>query len=207
MKMTMGEALQAAIREQFSPDLQTDLRPDSRNPAHEPSEQALPDVAELSERLGKPDPVFEAWRGRQNKKSWAHLDLSALRIGYELGLRAVTAECAELRKHNAALAALWSKAVDRTTAAQHELQSRTDAGAECPVQERSAWRDIATAPKDGTAIWAFNGEQARMRWIAGDGYALWIYDDALLGDACPDPDQPTHWMPLPSEPVSAEVAT
>ncbi|HEX7324286.1 MAG TPA: hypothetical protein VF292_02890 [Rhodanobacteraceae bacterium] len=168
---------------------------DTRGPG-QPA-QSLPDVPELSERLGKPDPVFAAWRGRQNKKSWVHLDLSALRIGYELGLRAVNAECLELRKHNAALAACWSKAVDRAEAVEAKVATLTQQ----PAEAQPAWRDIATAPKDGTVIWAFNGEQGRMRWIEGAEYALWIYDDELLSDACPEPDQPTHWMPLPVEPA------
>lgn len=62
------------------------------------------------------------------------------------------------------------------------------------------WQPIETAPKDGTPIWAYNGEQVRMRWIHGDDYALWVYDDDLLSDVCPDPEQPTHWMSLPAPP-------
>lgn len=69
--------------------------------------------------------------------------------------------------------------------------------------ERAAtpqWLPIETAPKDGTEIWAFNGEQGRMRWIECPGYGLWIWDDVLLSDADPEPEQPTHWMPLPPAP-------
>ncbi|MGY0708761.1 DUF551 domain-containing protein, partial [Bordetella bronchiseptica] len=65
---------------------------------------------------------------------------------------------------------------------------------------RSAWMLIDSAPKDGTEIWAYNGEQARMRWIEGECYALWIWADELLSDADPNPDQPTHWQPLPAAP-------
>lgn len=49
---------------------------------------ALPDVTDLANKLGHPDPVFDAWRDRQDARSWVRLDLSALRIGYELGRRA-----------------------------------------------------------------------------------------------------------------------
>lgn len=63
------------------------------------------------------------------------------------------------------------------------------------------WRPIESAPKDGHEIWAFNGEQARMKWICGDGYALWSWADALLADVDPSPEQPTHWMPLPQPPA------
>ncbi|GAB2704208.1 DUF551 domain-containing protein [Comamonas sediminis] len=71
-------------------------------------------------------------------------------------------------------------------------------GADC-------WQSIETAPKDGTEVWAFNGEQARMRWIEGPGYALWVWVDALLEDADPSPDQPTHWQPLPAAPKQEEI--
>lgn len=66
----------------------------------------------------------------------------------------------------------------------------------------SRWQPICEAPKDGTEVWAFNGEQGRMRWIEGDGYALWAWADTLLSDTDPMPTQPTHFMPLPADPAS-----
>lgn len=62
-----------------------------------------------------------------------------------------------------------------------------------------AWQPIETAPKD-QEIWAFNGEQGRMKWSEGDCWALWIWADELLQDADPSPDQPTHWAPLLAAP-------
>lgn len=61
------------------------------------------------------------------------------------------------------------------------------------------WQPIQTAPKDGT-VWAFNGEQGVMAWSEGDGWALWVWADALLSDVDPAPAQPTHWQPLPAPP-------
>lgn len=63
------------------------------------------------------------------------------------------------------------------------------------------WQPIETAPTTGEEIWAFNGEQARMKFIQGDGYALWAWADEVLTDIDPFPDQPTAWMPLPKPPA------
>lgn len=62
------------------------------------------------------------------------------------------------------------------------------------------WQPIETAPKDGAEIWAYNGTQQRMKWICGDGYALWVHADNTLSDIDPSPDQPTSYMPLPEPP-------
>ena len=67
---------------------------------------------------------------------------------------------------------------------------------------KSAWKVIETAPKDATRIWCFNGSQGVMHWIEGDGYALWVWTEELLSDADPEPEQPTHWMPLPEPPAA-----
>lgn len=45
----------------------------------------LPTIDELTKRLGTADPVFAAWRDSVPDTHWVKLDLSALRIGYELG--------------------------------------------------------------------------------------------------------------------------
>ena len=64
-----------------------------------------------------------------------------------------------------------------------------------------AWQPIETAPRDGAEVWAFNGKQARMKWIEGGYFALWVWADELLADADPNPEQPTHWQPLPAAPA------
>lgn len=62
------------------------------------------------------------------------------------------------------------------------------------------WQPIEGARKDGSVIWAFNGEQGRMKWSEGDGWGLWIWDDEVLMDVDPSPTQPTHFMTLPPAP-------
>lgn len=59
------------------------------------------------------------------------------------------------------------------------------------------WQPIETAPKSGL-IWAYNGQQACMEWIEGEGF--WAWYDENLREIDPDPEQPTHWMPMPEAP-------
>jgi len=69
------------------------------------------------------------------------------------------------------------------------------------------WRPIELAPFDGTEIWAFNGEQARMKFVHGDCYALWIWADEVLADVDPAPEQPTYFRHLPAPPIATENAS
>lgn len=62
------------------------------------------------------------------------------------------------------------------------------------------WQPIETAPTDGSEVWAFNGEQARMKFVSAEWYALWIWANEVIAAAEPHPIQPTHWMPLPAPP-------
>ena len=47
--------------------------------------EGLPDFNELIKKLGTPDEIFDAWRDASSDRHWKHFDLSALRLGYELG--------------------------------------------------------------------------------------------------------------------------
>lgn len=44
-----------------------------------------PSVVDLRECMDRPDPQWEAWRNSVPDKHWARFDLSAVRLGYELG--------------------------------------------------------------------------------------------------------------------------
>ena len=63
------------------------------------------------------------------------------------------------------------------------------------------WRDIATAPKDGSFILTFAGDMAVQVTVGN-----WVENDAdisvtdIAGTWRDDGAEPTHWMPLPPAP-------
>lgn len=77
-------------------------------------------------------------------------------------------------------------------------------------EQMGEWRDIATAPKDGTVIlaWcdAMDWPEAVM-WIDytpdddQDEPGFWAYAEDMLNDATGGAN-PVHWQPLPSHPTS-----
>lgn len=75
------------------------------------------------------------------------------------------------------------------------------------IGDAPGWRDIATAPRDGTDCVLWDGRRARFgSWRVDEGFAskepMWLddsYDDFSCGFASV-PITPTHWMPLPPPP-------
>lgn len=67
------------------------------------------------------------------------------------------------------------------------------------------WRDISTAPKDGTEVIVFAPDNDPPVFTASCLYDKWSASvegrhapaDDFFGD---DPKRPTHWMPLPEPP-------
>ena len=64
------------------------------------------------------------------------------------------------------------------------------------------WKDIETAPKDGTRVLVFSGDWIAIAYWKSDAqiWCVWDCEDYfpsvhLVGD-----DAPTHWMPLPEPP-------
>lgn len=61
--------------------------------------------------------------------------------------------------------------------------------------DATEWRDIESAPKDGTWIWAgWLRQPPTMILHWNDSFAQWVDDNGT------DPLPPTHWMPLPPNP-------
>ena len=66
----------------------------------------------------------------------------------------------------------------------------------------SEWRDIDSAPRDGSSILLAGQYLASGKWEIETGQYL-AYRRAW---PCVGEDQPTHWMPLPPPPNNATVA-
>lgn len=85
-----------------------------------------------------------------------------------------------------------------------------------PNDPAQGWRDISTAPKNGTEIWLYREDCDAFlgRWIApceflnedeyegDDGWdeCDWFFADFVRGGRVTD-GAPTHWMPLPTSPL------
>lgn len=62
------------------------------------------------------------------------------------------------------------------------------------------WRPITKDDRKADKILTPEGY---MKWIEGDDFALWIWDDSLLADADPDPPQPELCFDLPPVPIAS----
>ncbi len=66
------------------------------------------------------------------------------------------------------------------------------------------WQNISTAPKDGTQILIWNGQDTVVAWW--DDVYIWVSPGAwisYLNRSDTDEYEPTHWMPLPAPPKDA----
>lgn len=70
-----------------------------------------------------------------------------------------------------------------------------------------AWRPIETAPKDGTHVdlWAGEERVADCRWnISRRRWEHWGWGDYDGMDMVKVDFEPTHWIPIPSAPLKEE---
>ncbi len=68
------------------------------------------------------------------------------------------------------------------------------------------WMPIESAPKDRDVILVNDTNDdaapwAAAKWLDGDEWSGWIYDDEILNDNLPLGPQPTHWLDVPAIPV------
>jgi len=84
------------------------------------------------------------------------------------------------------------------------------------------WREISTAPKDGSEMLGYREDAGVMiiRWMCADDFLTekeleewpeesafkqdWFYADFVAGGRLEGDEEPTHWMPLP-EPLNAKA--
>ena len=72
------------------------------------------------------------------------------------------------------------------------------------------WRDIETAPKDGTRVLLYPGGAFTARWSEECQFGQFKNAPGWQIFECEDPfysvaeDKPTHWMPLPAPPAAAQ---
>ena len=72
-----------------------------------------------------------------------------------------------------------------------------------PQEGMARWQPIETAPKDGQAILVTDGSYRYcVEW--SEEFDWWTVDDNKLGPFRLRGSAPTHWMPLPPPPASAE---
>ena len=66
------------------------------------------------------------------------------------------------------------------------------------------WQPINTVPRDGTRVLGYcDGDYWAIEFFWEDECEGKLYFKHWNGDYTSDPDEPTHWMPLPKPPKGA----
>lgn len=74
----------------------------------------------------------------------------------------------------------------------------------------SEWQPIESAPKDGTRVWLWVSDTFVGGWWNDNRYAAkprpyWSNDkENVRGTTWARNNQPTHWMPLPTPPITKD---
>jgi len=69
-------------------------------------------------------------------------------------------------------------------------------------KQANGWRDIITAPRDGTEVLLMANKDPFGRPYKSDVYHSWF--DGFRWTRWPHPHEPTHWMPLPPAPFAPD---
>jgi len=68
---------------------------------------------------------------------------------------------------------------------------------------RGGWRDIESAPRDGTAVLVYEPAEKSMAVGWWEDHYVWVSPGAWITDYARSDTpvwRPTHWQPLPSPP-------
>lgn len=74
------------------------------------------------------------------------------------------------------------------------------------LKGENEWRDIETAPKDGTVFLGYKRGQFRECYkVPRDDCDMWCFGGTSGADDLFPNIKPTHWMPLPKPPAMAKM--
>lgn len=66
------------------------------------------------------------------------------------------------------------------------------------------WQPIETAPKDGRLVFVNDTTEVTRccfaKWLEGEEWQGWMYDDELHNDCNPTGPEPTLWLDIPEPP-------
>lgn len=76
------------------------------------------------------------------------------------------------------------------------------------IVNQNGWLPIETAPKDRVILVEDTNEGtsapwAAAKWLEGEEWSGWVYDDEILNDSLPLGPQPTVWYDVPMLPARA----
>ena len=95
---------------------------------------------------------------------------------------------------------LLTQAADEIERLRRLRQQALDAAARLRKERNNAgWQPIETAPKDGTQVllyWPI--------WSDTPGIGCWLKNEWVVEGALYSVEGPTHWMPLPKAPETAD---
>lgn len=98
--------------------------------------------------------------------------------------------------------------IDTPTSGEATIMAEAPDGAWVRYEDVPQWRDIASAPRDGTAVLVTAGGLQRVAWTKHSAEAgndgVWCYHIAR-GGPFTVMFGVTHWMPLPALPASPGV--
>lgn len=82
---------------------------------------------------------------------------------------------------------------------QLDLRLGAALSAQMAAQQTIGWVSIDLAPKDGTIVLVNDTTEggskwAAAKWLAGEEWAGWVYDDEMLNDSAPLGPCPTLWL-------------